>query len=45
VKDGALLRKSRNPSGRGRSLIEHMRGRGTVRMSTDQIMRLTRGEE
>ena len=26
-------------------LVEAMRGKATVRMSTDQIMRLTRGEE
>ena len=30
---------------RGRGLVEHMRGRGTVRLTTDQIMALTRGEE
>jgi AbrB family looped-hinge helix DNA binding protein len=28
---------------RGGALIEHMRGRGTRRMTTDQIMKLTRG--
>lgn len=28
---------------RGRALVEHMRGRGTRRMTTDQIMKLTRG--
>jgi AbrB family looped-hinge helix DNA binding protein len=28
---------------RGRALIEHMRGRGTGKLTTDQIMRLTRG--
>ena len=28
---------------RGRALIEHMRGRGSRRLTTDQIMRLTRG--
>jgi len=28
---------------RGRALIEHMRGRGTRRLTTDQIMRLMRG--
>jgi AbrB family looped-hinge helix DNA binding protein len=28
---------------RGRALIEHMRGRGTSRLTTDQIMKLTRG--
>ena len=27
---------------RGRQLVEHMRGRGTVRMSTDEILALTR---
>ena len=30
---------------RGQDLIEQMRGRGTVRLSTDEIMALTRGEE
>ncbi len=28
---------------RGRALIEHMRGRGTGKLTTDEIMRLTRG--
>ena len=28
---------------RGRALIEHMRGRGSRRITTDQIMKLTRG--
>jgi AbrB family looped-hinge helix DNA binding protein len=28
---------------RGRALIEHMRGRGTRRLTTDEIMKLTRG--
>ena len=28
---------------RGQALIEHMRGRGTRRITTDQIMKLTRG--
>lgn len=28
---------------RGRALVEHMRGRGTRRITTDQIMKLTRG--
>jgi hypothetical protein len=27
----------------GRRIVEHMRGRGTARMTTDQIMQLTRG--
>jgi len=28
---------------RGRALIEHMRGRGTRRITTEEIMKLTRG--
>ena len=28
---------------RGRALIDHMRGRGTRRITTDAIMKLTRG--
>jgi antitoxin PrlF len=41
----AVLRKA--PGGdrrRGYALIEHMRGRGSVRMTTDEIMALTRAE-
>ena len=30
---------------KGEKLIEAMRGRATVRMTTDEIMALTRGEE
>ena len=29
---------------RGRRLVEAMRGKGSVRMTTDEIMALTRGE-
>lgn len=29
---------------RGRMIVEHLRGRGTVKMTTDEIMQLTRGE-
>jgi AbrB family looped-hinge helix DNA binding protein len=43
--DKAVLQKARGAAGRrGRALIEHMRGRGSVPMSTDEIMALTRGE-
>lgn len=39
LRDGvAVLRKARD----GRALVEQMRGRGTVRMTTDEIMALTR---
>ncbi len=30
---------------RGRRIVEGMRGRGSVSMSTDEILALTRGEE
>lgn len=45
VRDGvAVLKKSTSSAQpRGRELIDHMRGRSTVRMSTDEIMALTRG--
>jgi AbrB family looped-hinge helix DNA binding protein len=39
------LRKAAVPrrSGRGQGLVAHMRGRGTSGLTTDQIMKLTRG--
>ena len=37
------IRKARGKSGKGRKLVEHLRGSGTVPMTTDEIMRLTRG--
>jgi AbrB family looped-hinge helix DNA binding protein len=39
-----LRRAEKRAGGRGARLVERMRGRGTVRMTTDQIMALTRGE-
>ncbi len=39
---GARLVRARG--GRGRAIAGRMRGRGSVRMSTEQIMALTRGE-
>jgi bifunctional DNA-binding transcriptional regulator/antitoxin component of YhaV-PrlF toxin-antitoxin module len=46
IRDGAaVLRASRNGAElHGRALVERMRGRGTVRMSTDEIMAVMRGE-
>ena len=42
--DHALIRKARKSAGsRGRNLVERLKGRGDVRMSTDAIMALTRG--
>jgi antitoxin PrlF len=38
----ARIRKVR-PTGRGAKLVAHLKGRGAVRMSTDEILALTRG--
>ncbi len=38
----AILRKSKHTSYRGKSLIDHLKGKGSVQMSTDKIMSLTR---
>lgn len=40
-----LLRKTHSKESRGKRLVEALRGKATVRMSTDEIMALTRGEE
>jgi AbrB family looped-hinge helix DNA binding protein len=45
--DHARIRKARRQAGestRGRLVLEALRGTGDVRMSTDEIMALTRGE-
>jgi AbrB family looped-hinge helix DNA binding protein len=42
--DGVRITKL-NDGGRGRSLVERMRGRARGGMSTDEIMALTRGED
>jgi len=45
IEDGqVILRKVRSASPRGQQLVRRLRGQATVRMSTDQIMALTRGE-
>lgn len=44
LKKAARAKNSRKPS-RGESLVKHLRGSATVRMSTEDIMRLTRGED
>lgn len=42
--DAVVLRKAKSKVGeRGARLIERMRGKGTVRLTTDQIMALMRG--
>ena len=44
-RDGVRIRKSGHAGRptRGRTLVDHMRARGTRRFTTDDIMRLTRG--
>jgi len=43
VQGGAVrIRRATGP-GRGRALVSRMRGRATTRMTTDQILALTRG--
>jgi AbrB family looped-hinge helix DNA binding protein len=42
---GLKLTRIRKGPARGRRIVEHMRGRGTVKMTTEEIMALTRGEE
>lgn len=44
VGNTARIRKAKGNAGRGRRLVERMRGRGSVSMSTDEILRLTRGD-
>jgi AbrB family looped-hinge helix DNA binding protein len=42
--DTVRLRRVENgDSGRGERLVRRLRGRGTIRMTTDEIMALTRG--
>lgn len=42
--DRVYLQKATGKTRRGAALVAHMRGRATVRMSTDEIMALTRAE-
>ena len=46
--DGSAVRirkaRGRRTRGRGRSIVEHLRGKATSGMTTDQILALTRGE-
>lgn len=40
---GALIRRARESQSPGEKFIERFRGRSDVKMSTDEIMKLTRG--
>jgi AbrB family looped-hinge helix DNA binding protein len=44
-RDAVRIKKAAVPRerDRGRALVEHMRGRGTRRITTEEIMKLTRG--
>ena len=42
--DSVRLRKARRQQRRGDAVVAHLRGRGNKRMTTDQIMALTRGD-
>jgi AbrB family looped-hinge helix DNA binding protein len=46
VDDGEEVRlvKAKGGHKRGRALVEHMRGRATTHLTTDEIMALTRGD-
>ena len=43
VEDAIVIRKVRDGHGRGARVVDQLRGRGDVAMSTDEIMALTRG--
>jgi AbrB family looped-hinge helix DNA binding protein len=40
--DTAVLKKAGHRTARGRRVIAHLRGRATTRLTTDQILALTR---
>ena len=37
-------RRARGAGRRGKSIVQRLRGRGSVRMTTDEILALTRGD-
>jgi AbrB family looped-hinge helix DNA binding protein len=45
AEDGVVLRKARGSRRRGAGVVAHLKGRGTTRMTTDEILALTRGGE
>ena len=40
----AYIHKTSKRNMRGQAIIQRLRGKGTIKMSTDQIMSLTRGK-
>jgi antitoxin PrlF len=43
VGQAVRIRKARGRPGRGRGIVDRLRGRATTRLTTDQILALTRG--
>ncbi|MDT8369095.1 MAG: AbrB/MazE/SpoVT family DNA-binding domain-containing protein [Longimicrobiales bacterium] len=43
--DVVVVTKAREGARRGRRIVEDLRGRGDVRLSTDEILALTRADE
>ncbi len=43
-KKGLILKKAKSSRRRGEGIIKHMKGSSTIKMKTDDIMRLTRGD-
>jgi AbrB family looped-hinge helix DNA binding protein len=43
--DAVQIVKAKQPSSRGASIVRVMRGRATTKMSTEEIMKLTRGSD
>lgn len=43
-RDTIVVRKAKTGTSRGSRLVDRMRGRGDVEMTTDEIMALTRAE-
>jgi antitoxin PrlF len=43
--NGRVYLKAAKYNSRGQNIIAHLRGKATVKMSTKEIMKLTRGEE
>ena len=43
TENGVLLKKARGARPRGRAVVQHLRSRGDVELSTDEILALTRG--
>ena len=45
TENGVLLKKAPGVRPRGRAIVQHLRRRGDVQLSTDEILAITRGTE